>query len=69
MRVITGTNDKFQMEAMQHSSSGIFVGEITIHDGQNKNRLSSTTCGEELQKIFQRLAKFKRTWSKSPQKS
>ncbi len=24
----------------------------TDHEGRNKNRLSSTTCGEELQKIF-----------------
>ncbi len=35
----------------------------------NKNRLSSTTCDEDLQKDWQRLAKFKRTLSKRTKKA
>ncbi len=36
---------------------------------KNKNRLSSTTCGEELQKIFKDWQSFKGLSQKEPTKS
>ena len=35
----------------------------------NKNRLSSTTCGEELQKFFKDWQSFKELCQKAPKKS
>ena len=52
-----------------HLYSPLFVGERNDRTLKNKNRLSSTTCGEELQKIFKDWQIFKGFCQKAPKKS
>ena len=41
----------------------------TTHSRRNKNRLSSMTCGEELQQIFKEWQSYKGLCQKEPKKS
>ena len=47
--------------------AGAKIGALYEREG-NKNRLSSTTCGEELQKIFKDWQSFKELYQKVPKR-
>ncbi len=51
-----------------HVSQELYIPCWCSRGGRNKNRLSSTTCGEELQKIFKDWQIFKGFCQKAPKK-